>query len=310
VENAVSSDTAWHAQNGLWRRLGSNPISPGQTSGKPIIGAAIASNLEVDWETFETQVSGTVNIRRSYAGLTANDPNQPVLPATFAASTAGIDDGHRESAWSFKAIPSVFAAGTNDAWFSSFLDSIPANHKTIIMLWHEPEGQINSGQFTLTDWKAANNHMGAMVHAKGRSELRSAICLIGDWNYKPSNPGHNTEFWDSGFTANIDYIGFDPYVSGGVFTPLNNQTYFMQAYDWAVSHSKPIFFPEWGCADDPGGDATKKANYITNAYQFGKSANLYAMLYFNENGSTGNTLLSTPESIAAYSSINADSKVA
>jgi len=302
----VSADTVWHAQNGLWRRLGSNPISPGQVSGKPVIGAALPGNDEPSWETFEGQV-GTLAIRRSYAGLSGGNP---VLPATFAASTAAIDVGHRESVWSFKATPSVFAAGGNDAWFSSFLDSIPANHKTIIILWHEPEGELNSGDFTLADWKAANNHMGAMVHAKGRSELRSAICLIGAWNYEPSNPGKNTEFWDSGFTANIDYIGFDPYASNGSFTDLTNNQYFMQAYNWAVSHSKPVMLPEFGCSDDPNGDPTKKATWIENTYQFGISASMYALLYFNENGSTANTVLTTPESIAAFSSINADSKVA
>jgi hypothetical protein len=305
VENSVSSDTVWHAQNGLWRRLGANPISPGQVSGKPIIGGAIASNLETDWETFEGQV-GTLNIRRSYAGVSGGNP---VLPATFAASNAGIDVGKRQSMWSFKATPSVFAAGTNDAWFSSFLDSIPAGHQTIIILWHEPEGELNKGDFTLADWKAANNRMGAMVHAKGRSELRSAICVIGAWNFTPSNPGYNTEFWDSGFTANIDYIGFDPYDQGGDFTPLASQPYFMKAYNWAVSHGKPIMFPEFGVSDDPGGDATKKANWIANTYQFGISASMYAMLYFNASGTIAGVPLTTSQSIAAYAAINADSKV-
>jgi len=300
----VSSSSVWHAQSGQWQRLGSTSISPGTTiSAKPIIGGSIASNLEADFESFETTCAGgPLLIRRSYAGSL-------VFPSTFAASNAGIDVGRRESIWSFKPTPSTFAAGGNDTWFNNFLDSIPSGHKTMIILWHEPEGELNKGQFTLADWKAANNRMGAMVHAKNRPELRSAICVIGSWGFDPRNPGVGTEFWDSGFTVNIDYIGFDPYNSGGDFTDLTNQPYFVEALDWASSHNKQVLLPEFGCSEDPNGDHTKKATWIQHTYQLGISANMYAMLYFNADGPGGTTMLTTTESKAAFTSINADSKI-
>src|SRR5689334_6850403 len=108
----MSVNQSWHAKDGLWRRLGNNPIQPGQKTGKPKVGAAIISQQQSAWEALEAEV-GVLAVRRSYAG-----PN--TFPATFAASNAGIDIGRRDSVWSFKPNCVDFAAGVNDAWFSSF----------------------------------------------------------------------------------------------------------------------------------------------------------------------------------------------
>lgn len=291
----------WFAIDNTWKRLGQTSTPPGGGSTpKPVVGA-YAGDTQSSFQAFESQV-GTLLIRRSYAG-------PGVLPADFASSNAGVDDGLRESIWSFKPTPSTFAAGGNDTWFNSFLDSIPNGHKTIIILWHEPEDNIRNNEFTLAEWKAANNHMGQLVHAKSRTELRSAINLMGPWTFNPSSPYYTTEYWDSGFTTNIDYIGFDPYCTTSSFVDLANDANFLRAMSWANTHSKQVILPEFGCIDDPGGNATKKATWITHAYQYSTTANMYAICYFNSNGSINNVPLTTPESIAAYSAANADSKV-
>jgi hypothetical protein len=294
------SKTTWFAKDNLWQRINQDSIAPGAT-GKPIIGGATLGDTESSFTSFESQV-GTLLMRRSYTGT-------GIFPATYAASTAGIDAGIRESMWSFKPTPSTFAAGGNDTWFNSFLSSIPNGQKVIFIMWHEPEDNIRDGEFTLADWKAANNRMGQLVHATGRPELRTAICLLGPWTFDPSSPYHTIDYWDTGFDDNIDYIGYDPYNQTSAFTPLANDTNFITAMNWAtVTHQKPVILPEFGCIDDPGGDATKKATWITEAYEYCLDVGMYSICYFNIDGSIANVKLITPEAIAAYNAVNADSK--
>lgn len=293
----------WYAKSGKWQRIGQTPINPAlNPNPKPLVGAATASDSSSSFSSLEGQV-GSLRIRRCYAG-------SGVFPATYAASTAGIDSGVRESIWSFKPTPSTFAAGGNDTWFNSFLSSIPTGQKMIFILWHEPEDNIKNGDFTLADWQAANNHMGQLVHATGRSELRTAICMLGAWTFDPSSPYHTIEYWDSGFATNIDYVGFDPYNENSTFTRLDADVNFQKAMTWATTtHNKTVILPEFGCIDDPNGDNTKKASWITDTYNYAVSAGMYAISYFNINGTITGVPLTTTESITAYSNINADSKV-
>lgn len=286
----------WHAQHGSWQRIGLNPLAPGpNTSGKPVIGAAIGGNALVTVPGLEAQV-GPLLLRRSYAGPL-------VFPVDFASSAAGMDVGVRESVWSFKPTPSVFATGGNDAWFSSFLDSIPSGHKTIIILWHEPEVSIiNNHDFTLAEWQAANNHMGAMVHAKSRPELRAAICIQGGYTFNPSSGFNTTEFWDSGFAQNLDYIALDTYERQRV--RYADDPYQLQAVSWATSHGKQVFMAEYGCDPDPN-DINAQGAWILDSYAFGIAAGFYAMSYWDNLDTT----IADAPSFQAFASINTDSKV-
>lgn len=293
------STSTWYAINNQWQRIGQIPITPGAPTDKPLIGAATLSDSQSSFSSFEAQV-GTLLLRRCYTAAGE-------FPATFADSTAGIDEGVRESMWSFKPTPATFAAGGNDTWFNNFLDSIPSGQKVIFIMWHEPEDNIRDGDFTLADWQAANNHMGQLVHAKNRPELRTAICLLGPWTFDPSSPYHTNEYWDSGFDTNIDYVGFDPYTQDGDFTPLGDDPNFQAAMTWAAStHNKQVILPEFGAIDDA--DATKKADWITDAYQYAISSDMYGICYFNIDGTILTVPLTTTEAIQAYSDVNADSK--
>lgn len=292
----------WYAKAGSWQRIGQAPIVPTDpATPKPLVGAATLNDSQASFTDLENDV-GSLLIRRSYSG-------PDILPANFGATKAAIDAGVRESMWSFKPNPATFAAGGNDTWFNSFLDSIPSGHRMIIILWHEPEDNIANGEFSLAEWKAANNHLGALVHAKGRAELRTAICLMGSWTFNPASPYYTTEYWDAGFSSAIDYIGLDPYNSNSSFTKFSNDANLARAMNWAALHQKQVILPEFGCIDDPGGDPSKKVAWINDAYQYSVSANMYAICYFNMDGTIPDVPLSTPESLTAYANANADSKI-
>jgi hypothetical protein len=76
------------------------------------------------------------------------------LPRSFSASKAAGDvDAGRRTYWSFKPNVRRFTSDrAAQAAFSAFLDTIPSGHETVIVAWHEPEDNIDRGEFTLAAW--------------------------------------------------------------------------------------------------------------------------------------------------------------
>jgi hypothetical protein len=67
---------------------------------------------------------------------------------------------------SFKALPVDILAGTYDATILSYAQSASAAGFTIFLTyWHEPNGELNTGVFTPTDYKNAHYHVSALLNA-------------------------------------------------------------------------------------------------------------------------------------------------
>ncbi|HEU4541181.1 MAG TPA: hypothetical protein VFR23_08650, partial [Jiangellaceae bacterium] len=109
---------------------------------------------------------GPLKVRRSY--------NQPAddLPPTWAATVAAMDVGKRASVWSFKPnIPSL-ATGGYDAKFRAFLGTVPEDgYEKIIIIWHEPEGELKAGLFTPLQFKTAAARCDVLVKETHRPDL-------------------------------------------------------------------------------------------------------------------------------------------
>lgn len=248
---------------------------------KPKMGGSASSDA-----TFNTLngTAGPLQSRRTY------DTN---IPATFSVSRAVTDAAAgRRSYWSCKPTPATFVAGTNDAAWLAFLRSIPAGHKFTAMLWHEPEDNIVAGTFTLANWKAMNNRAGQLMHSLNRPELRMGICLMGPWTFDTRSAYATTDYWDAGFTQNIDVICYDPYrwnpgdpsletilTVGNSGTGSGGQT----AMGWARTHNKPVALVEWGCTET-GVTQTNKASWISAAWAWSKAqSDIESLIYFNNN---------------------------
>jgi hypothetical protein len=109
-------------------------------------GAASADAGGSDFAALDA-VAGPYTCRRSY--------DSGGLPATFAASVAGIDVGVRASIWSCKPSLADLASGALDSATRAFVASIPDTHVCWITAWHEPDVKIRKGTITLADYLPA-----------------------------------------------------------------------------------------------------------------------------------------------------------
>lgn len=282
----------------------------------PVMGAAAADNTSFDSLNTAT---GRLAARRTYNGS---------VPSSFSRSLAAPDvAAARASYWSFKpnlkTFPSDAAA---QSAFSSFLDTIPAGHQTVIVAWHEPEDNIKAGQFTLSQWGATNNRIGQIIRSKKRPELRHGICFMGPWTFDSRSPYYSYR-WESALDFSlVDVIGIDPYKfrttdpslqqmltransgSGG-----SNPSTMQKLTSWG----KPIALMEWGAVTtDVKSGATisnaTRATWITDAYAWMKVWNannpvkIEAALYFHLRPSGGPYL--SGSALTAFATIAANSR--
>lgn len=280
---------------------------------KPKVG--VIGSSESTFNTINNQI-GQGTIRRTY---------NTTLPASWAASTAASDvAAGRESLWSWK--PSVTGFPTSSSQqnaFSNFLDTIPSGHKCVIMAWHEPENDIDAGDYTLAQWGALQNSINTIIKSKNRPEIRTGFCLMGPWTFdtRSGRVGWN---WAGALNWSlVDVVGIDPYrTTAGSTMSLQTMLTVRNSgsgtgtapsmMDVLKSWGKPVSIMEWGAYNSTEASV---ATFITQAYDWMKQWNqvetvtpIESCLWYNMTLIGADTPLTGVE-VTAYASIVADSKI-
>lgn len=295
----------WRAIGDKWTRRAGQTNGPFPVYPKPVIGGATTAPTGTTFPQMESAVGPMLAHRTYNAGWTADFTN--------TAAAADITPG-RWSIYSFKLPPGEVAAGTHDASINSFLGTIPAGHKTTLVLWHEPEDDIINGSYTLNEWRNAQVKLGSLVHGVSRPELTTGICLMA-YSFSTASGRNPDNYWISAFDTAVDYIGIDAYqpydflggtqwedwsVSQARFTP------------WCEAKNKPIILMEYACAEHPS-SVDRKVGWLRDVYVWAGQNNCTSLCYFNlENGvgmNASHLITSSTESQAEYSWQNTDSKL-
>lgn len=268
------------------------PFSLPPVSTKPLMGASTSNNT-----TFNTLngIVGPLTCRRIFLGNIGST-------TTWQNSAASQETGTgRRCYLSFKpTAPTTWATDlTQQGYFSNFLDTIPQDQEVVIILWHEPEQEINAGQFTLAQWKANVHKCGEIIHAKNRPLIRNSFILMGGWTFNINSP-YSANDWTTWDLSKIDCIGVDPYIEAANDPSIQNiLTINDSGLGSGSSRSvmtklgalnKPMYIGEWGVTET-NKTLSQKATEITNAYNWMKTWNLTHMsgayweaaIYFNNN---------------------------
>jgi hypothetical protein len=288
------------------------PDAHAATTSPPLMGAAA-----IDTATFNklNASAGPLKVRRTYSGA---------IPASFARSIAASDvAAGRVSYWSFRPNPKTFAGDkAAQAKLSTFLNTIPKGHKTVVIALHEPEDEIQRHVFTLAQWGATNNKVSEIVKAKKRPELRFGISLMGPWTFDSRSPYYKYK-WESVLNfSRVDVVGIDPYkfrASTGslesILTKPNSgagRTSNPSTMAKLSSWHKPIALTEWGIVTNDrytgaSISSTTRAAWIKSGYAWMKSWNathpvkIEAAMYFHVKGKTVSYL--TGAALSAFGSV-------
>jgi hypothetical protein len=222
------------------------PDGPATNTSLPSMGAAATDDPSFDQLS---KAAGPLKARRTYDGA---------IRSSFAESKAATDwAAGRTSYWSFRPNPKTFATDkVAQAKLSTFLNTVPTGHKTVVFALHSPEAAIDRGDFTLAQWGATNNKVSEIVQAKKRPELRFGISLSGPWTFDSRSPYYKYK-WESVLDFNrVDVVGINPYKfrttdpslqqmltksNSGRGTTANPST-MAKLRSWG----KPIVLTEWG----------------------------------------------------------------
>jgi hypothetical protein len=259
------------------------------------------------------------------ARLAADDTNAPLFGASARAGTLAQETsefGHmaitrvyysglpNPDAWttgmpaanksavivSFKAEPKTILSGQDDASLSHFFDTAPTGNPIYWSYFHEPEGNIADGEFTLADYKAAWAHVVSLARAAHHPDLHSTL-ILGGYDFRPGAHRNWRDYLPGG--GIISTLGWDAYPPGSATN--NNPvaappaSFMDQEIAAAKSVGLPYGFAEFGLSTPVGRPAwlTEVGNYLLH------SGAVFASL-FNGNAQYPTLKLTDSGSVAVW----------
>lgn len=174
---------------------------------------------------------------------------------------------------SFKCSLVDLLKGVLDGALLTFLKSIPVG--SIVALYHEPEDNIKSGEFTAAQFRASQSYVKSLI-AKNGLDLKFALILMG-WTLDPAAKRNFSDYFSPGI---YDYLGWDCYNLSalGYDSP---EKVLGKVLDKGVEMSLPTLICEWGSTLKGGDDGTKRAEWVTAMGAYMRDRGVKAAAYFD-----------------------------
>ncbi|RZU72284.1 hypothetical protein EV384_0643 [Micromonospora kangleipakensis] len=188
----------------------------------------------------ESFADGLARSDRTYGPLRMVRVFYPGLPPAWSGSRADVAD--RTVVVSFKAPPAEVAAGKHDARLATWFASIPRDHDVYWSYFHEPENDVESGNYTTAQFRAAWRRIAGLADRARNPQLRATLILM-CWTLNPNSGRSFTDYYPGGDV--VDVLGWDCYNSGGKF---NRYTDPAKVFGPMISKSKALGKP-WGLAE-------------------------------------------------------------
>ena len=196
----------------------------------------------------------------------------PGLPSPKAWTTGAPAATHSAVIVSFNALPSTVLSGADDAALSHFFDTAPTGHPIYYCYYHEPEGQIQQGRFTLSAYKAAWARIVALADAAHNPDLKSTLILT-SWDLNPRSGRNWKDYLPGG--GIISTLGWDDYPPGSCCSSIEDPNaqatppadFMGLEVAAAKSAGLPFGFAEFALATPNGRPAwlIRVANYLASS---------------------------------------------
>ena len=208
------------------------------------------------------------------------------LPTTFNQAYEGLVPG-KTVAVCFKPNQAALASGQLDAGIKSYLDSVPAGWKVMLVNWQEPDDEMwKDGVFTVAQHRAATEHLidvvrGNAAYADDRAEV---------WEVFMGFSLDVNRFQDAVVSPRLDGIGWDYYWNKPVTDWSTDPSIALKKM---ADRTQALGIKDWGLfetGDNPhlnDLDGSGRAGFWTKVYTTAKSLRYHFVLYFNAIGTTG-----------------------
>lgn len=183
---------------------------PNECDVAPPAGTAFGANA---WTVGKTLPEALDEIDNAFGPVPIVRHFSPGMPFAWDSWQAEQLRG-RDLVVSFKVHPTQITSGQHDAFFRNWFASAPADQTIYWSYFHEPENNINAGEYTAAQYRAAWAHLGEIFDDACRPNMHATLILT-EWTMNPGS-GRDYRTYDAGPEA-VDMIAFDPY--NGVWDP-------------------------------------------------------------------------------------------
>lgn len=109
---------------------------------------------------------------------------------------------------SFKGEPDKVIAGDYDTQYRNWFATAPTDRRTWWTYYHEPEDDVEQGQFTSKVWRDAYHHIAEIANSVGNPKLQNTVILM-CWTLNPRS-GRNFDNYFPGSDV-VEALAFDCY---------------------------------------------------------------------------------------------------
>ncbi|MFL6180979.1 MAG: hypothetical protein ACJ73J_01600 [Actinomycetes bacterium] len=229
-----------------------------------------------------------------YGGLEVVRVFYPGMPQPWKNVTSAVDTS---LVVSFKAQPNRILSGADDQRLKQWFADAPRDRDIWWTYYHEPENNVEHGDFTAEQWRAAYKHIAAIANAADNPHLHNSIVLM-CWTLDPSSGRSVADYFPG--TDVVETIAWDCYSE-----PSTSQAYESpeDLYASAISTSRSLGV-RWGIAEtgsvkapvDSSGEL--RAQWLLDAGQYLANEGAEFVVYFDSVVGGEFRLLDRPSQLA------------
>ena len=254
-----------------WKAVSRRTTTPPRTAPSgPLLGTSVPR------QSGETYAQAVARANATYGGLDVIRLFHAGLPVSWAKMTADV--GTTPLVVSFKMSPVEVVAGRYDSYMRSWFASAPTGRPTWWTYYHEPEDNIEAGQFTAAQYRAAWAHLDALADEASNPSLRATLILM-CWTLDPASHRNWTDYYSAGA---IDAQGWDCYSStwsSGSYRSATSMLANVKAI--ATQTGLPWGLAEFGSLLATGDDGSGRAAWLSDMVAEATAGGASFLTYFD-----------------------------
>ena len=205
---------------------------------------------------------------------------------------------------SFKVAPAEIVSGKHDAFFKNWFATAPSDQTIYWSYFHEPEDNINKGEFTEAQYRAAWKHLAEIEQAACQPNMHATLILT-EWTMNP-NSKRDYRVYDAGHEY-VKVLAFDPY--NGIYDTDRDFYESPESLLGPIAEKMEADGRPWGIAEigsrlvigDPNGAG--RAKWFADIGRYTAENDLLFVTYFHDIGPNGDYRLQDKASIDAWAKL-------
>lgn len=240
-------------------------------SGTTLFGASVYT---ADGTSFETALARS---NSAYGGMKTVRVFYPGMPADWPGKAGKVTS---TMVVSFKAPPAQVLSGSLDSFFTQWFADAPRDRDVYWTNYHEPEDNIESGNFTAAQYRDAIRHLDALADKAGNPRLHTTtiwMCFTlrpgsgRDWHdYYPGSDVVDVMAWDC-----YNNVGSD---KGEYYSPA---TLLDDLRAVSESQHKPWGLGEYGSRLVSGDEGSGRAKWLKDSAAYAREHDALWVNYFD-----------------------------